>query len=81
VLLLLRNPVEDGTQNRPLLHGDYGIARDGSAKPQQSFAINQIKQFDQGQVVHLATALGDEPTRGLNRLSLVEFEFDGFHYR
>jgi len=80
---LPRNKVIDAAQDRAVFHRHHAVTRDGPAESQQRFAVGQIKQLHQREVVHFAPAQVNEASSGLNRFALVELELelDGSHAR
>src|SRR5438874_1956191 len=79
LLFFVRNEVVNPAQHRPVLHRDDRVPGYRLAEPDQSLAVDEVKQFHQSEVIHLAARIGDEPPRRLHGLSLVEAELDWFH--
>ena len=76
-LLLLRNSVENLSQNQAMLHGEDLIPGDGMSAFEERGAVSQKEELQQRHVVHGTAVFLNEIGRRLNGLFLIELKFNG----
>ena len=76
-LLLLRNSVENLSQNQAMFHGEDLIPGDGMSAFEERGAVSQKEELQQRHVVHGTAVFLNEIGRRLNGLFLIELKLNG----